>query len=355
MSAISIVFTMTVSIALCTYNGARFITEQLESICNQTVQPNEIVICDDLSTDETLSCIEEVKNSYPAIDWKIRRNTANLGYVKNFEQAVSLTTGDIIFLSDQDDVWLPEKVEKLVDYLKKEKEKELVFSNSLISSSTLQSYNQTMFERTEFTLQRMTSFKNGGSFKLLLSHFFVTGATVAFKSSLKKWILPFADVERHIHDGWMAIVAGAMDKIGFVNESLVLYRQHEGQTMGYIGLDKMVLEVPDETEAAAQSTFFTKLYSTGYFKERLKRKNEFLRHDMALLQEINKRSLPVTYGNKKYLQRRIQFYKMQTGFTANRWQRLLPIVRNLFNGNYRLFDGSVTKKPVNDLLMKIPG
>src|SRR5688572_22956866 len=98
---------MTVSVALCTYNGANFIGEQLQSICSQTMSPNEIVICDDASTDKTISCIREIKNNYPAIDWKIVKNTSNLGYVKNFEQAISLASGDIIFLSDQDDVWLP--------------------------------------------------------------------------------------------------------------------------------------------------------------------------------------------------------------------------------------------------------
>src|SRR5687768_2514416 len=103
---------MVISVALCTYNGAKFIAEQLESICKQTTPPNEIVICDDGSTDDTIACIDRVKKNHPAIDWKIKRNTANLGYVKNFEQAVLLTTGDIVFLSDQDDVWLPEKVQK---------------------------------------------------------------------------------------------------------------------------------------------------------------------------------------------------------------------------------------------------
>src|SRR5688500_584329 len=102
MSAISIVFTMSVSIALCTYNGARFITEQLESICKQTMQPDEIVVCDDASTDNTLACVQNVRDKFPGISWKIIRNDQNLGYVKNFEQAISLASGDIIFLSAQD-------------------------------------------------------------------------------------------------------------------------------------------------------------------------------------------------------------------------------------------------------------
>src|SRR5688572_18023212 len=141
---------MAISVAICTHNGSNFIEEQLESICKQTMQPDEIVVCDDASTDNTLACVQNVRDKFPGISWKIIGNAQNLGYVKNFEQAISLASGDIIFLSDQDDVWLPEKVKKLVDYLEIEKGKELVFSNSLISSSTLQSYNHTMFEKTGF-------------------------------------------------------------------------------------------------------------------------------------------------------------------------------------------------------------
>ena len=100
----------TVSIALCTYNGERFLDAQLTSLAEQSHRPDEVVICDDDSSDGTLGIIQAFADTAP---FKVRvfRNSQNLGYVKNFEKAVSLCQGDVIFMCDQDDVWHPEKIE----------------------------------------------------------------------------------------------------------------------------------------------------------------------------------------------------------------------------------------------------
>lgn len=93
-----------VSIALCTYNGEKYIEEQLESLIHQTCQPDEIIICDDQSKDNTVNIAKSLLGSWPGA-WKVIINKKNLGYKKNFQKAISLCRGDIIFLSDQDDVW----------------------------------------------------------------------------------------------------------------------------------------------------------------------------------------------------------------------------------------------------------
>src|ERR1043166_3411462 len=103
---------MKLSIALCTYNGAAFLREQLESIAAQTRTPDELVISDDQSTDGTLRLIEEFAETagFPV---RVSVNESNLGTAKNFEKAISLCRGDVIMLSDQDDVWHSDRLESV--------------------------------------------------------------------------------------------------------------------------------------------------------------------------------------------------------------------------------------------------
>ena len=119
---------MKTSVALCTYNGQQFLKQQLDSILNQTHKVDEIVVCDDGSTDKTIEILENYSANYPNTFY-INQNEINLRSVKNFEKAVKLCSGDIIFLSDQDDVWVDNKVEKYVDYFDKNPNIEVLASN----------------------------------------------------------------------------------------------------------------------------------------------------------------------------------------------------------------------------------
>src|SRR5437763_7661561 len=100
------------SVAMCTYNGAHFLQEQLRSIAAQSLPIQEIVICDDFSEDETCAVVESFCREHPGLV-RLQRNATRLGVSQNFAQAISLCQGDIIFLSDQDDSWLPTKVERM--------------------------------------------------------------------------------------------------------------------------------------------------------------------------------------------------------------------------------------------------
>ena len=114
-----------VSIALCTFNGAKYLSEQVESILNQTYTNLEIIICDDCSSDDT----PDIISKYLSKDRRIKMfvNTTNLGCNKNFEKAISLTSGEYIAISDQDDIWEPYKIEELVNNIG---DNWLIFSNS---------------------------------------------------------------------------------------------------------------------------------------------------------------------------------------------------------------------------------
>ena len=106
---------MKLSVAMCTYNGAEFIRQQLDSILKQSVSVDEIIICDDFSTDSTIEIINEYIEKFPLIIY-LHKNEICLRSVKNFEKAINLCTGDIIFLSDQDDVWAKNKVKVYIQY-----------------------------------------------------------------------------------------------------------------------------------------------------------------------------------------------------------------------------------------------
>jgi glycosyltransferase involved in cell wall biosynthesis len=103
---------MRISIAMTTYNGAKYLQAQLDSFRDQTRLPDELVVCDDGSSDDTMQILSDFQKAAP-FEVVVERNAVNLGFTKNFEKAVSLCTGDIVFLSDQDDIWFADKIEQV--------------------------------------------------------------------------------------------------------------------------------------------------------------------------------------------------------------------------------------------------
>ncbi len=218
-----------VSIALCTFNGGKFISEQLASFSDQTVLPDELVICDDGSTDDTLAIIESFASSAP-FDVRVFRNPENLGSTKNFEKAIGLCTGDIIFLSDQDDVWLPEKISRMRKRFDEDPDLALLFSDAMLVDDDLNPLKRSLWEMV-FPADRQAEFRDD-PFKTLLWQNVVTGAAAAFRSRYREKFLPIPDAPGLIHDGWIALVLASVAKVDYLPEKLLLYRQHGSQQLG---------------------------------------------------------------------------------------------------------------------------
>lgn len=223
---------MKISVALCTYNGEQFLEQQLDSILNQTIPVQEIVITDDLSTDKTVSILEKYKALYPKqISFII--NESNLKSNKNFEKAFTLTTGDYIFFADQDDIWKSNKVEKIIKIFEKYPDAEGVFSNADFiddkNNSILQNY--TMWDLTSFFETEKIDYNNIWK---LLTHKgnFVTGATLCVKKETKNYILPFITGDNFIHDEWIAYILAKKNKLVYSTENLIHYRLHSKQQLG---------------------------------------------------------------------------------------------------------------------------
>lgn len=219
------------SIALCTYNGEAYLKDQLESIASQTQPPDEMIVRDDCSTDKTVEIIKDfIKTAKFPVHLEI--NKCNLGSRKNFEAAIQQCKGDIIFLSDQDDVWHQDKIQKMSSYLIDSPNAGGVFCNAVVTDQKLQPKGFTVWDTLGFNISKQTQFQKGKSFDLLLRSNVVTGAALAFRSYFKNLILPIPD--SWVHDGWIALLIAAVSDTGVIPEPLVYYRQHSDNQIGAV-------------------------------------------------------------------------------------------------------------------------
>ena len=201
-----------VSIALATYNGVEFLAAQLDSLLAQTYTHMEIVISDDGSTDGTLKMIENYIEKFPLIS--LHHNEGEHGIKKNFENAIRSCRGEYIALCDQDDIWLPQKTEKLVNGIGSYA---LVYHNSLFIDSTGHSLGKTIADkRPGYT---------GKDPKVFLLFNAISGHACMFRKKLIPLALPFP--QARYHDWWLAFIASQNGGVKYLDEVLVHYRQHE--------------------------------------------------------------------------------------------------------------------------------
>ncbi|MFS0771531.1 glycosyltransferase family 2 protein [Sphingomonas sp. 1P08PE] len=220
-----------VSIAMCTYNGARHLREQLDSFAAQTRCPDQLVVCDDRSTDDTAAVIEAFARTSPfAVD--LYRNSENLGFAHNFEKAASLCSGDIVFFSDQDDVWLPTKIAAMVERFVSDPRVGLVFCDADLVNEDLSRRDVRYWQKQGFTeaLQHRMESGRGASLLLRDPAQMAAGATMAYAARYTPAIFPLP--EGWTHDAWIATMVAAQSRVALVRQPLNLYRQHESQVYG---------------------------------------------------------------------------------------------------------------------------
>ena len=210
-----------VSIALATCNGERYLERQLDSLLAQTYRPIEIVVCDDFSDDSTVEILTRYASSNPGV-FKIQRNDARLGYVRNFEKAMGLCSGDYIAPCDQDDVWRPDKIRMLVDH---------IGGCSLIHSDARMVDETGMLLSPSFTAFAKKDIEETGFLSFLRNNV-VTGCTCMIKSGLLEKAIPFW--RGMPHDQWLALMAADDRGIAYIPEPLIDYRQHSGNTSGKV-------------------------------------------------------------------------------------------------------------------------
>ncbi len=324
---------------MCTYNGAAFIAAQLESILQQTRVPDELVICDDGSTDETLEIIEDFARRAP-FPIRIRCNSQNLRVIKNFEQAISLCQGEIIALCDQDDVWMPEKLAVFEREFARDSDVGLVFCDLEAVDEDLQPLGFTawesgfvMFERKEQDL-----FKQGKALDVLLTRNIVTGAAVAFRAEYQDLITPFPEVSKYLlHDYWMVLLISTAARIALVPQPLVKYRIHTNQQAC------LLMPIPDVAPL---------------IRTRIKRKR--FHPNWENLERVAARLAERAEHNPRYakalaaLQPRLQHARIRSGFSQHRFhKRLLLALKEYVAHRYALYrrpDAGAWYEFLNDVL-----
>ena len=223
---------MKLSVALCTYNGEKYIKEQLESILTQTKAIDEIIICDDGSNDETIAIIEQFQTEFPN-KISLYQNQINLGSTKNFEKAISICTGDYIFLSDQDDVWKTDKTEKIIRYFLANPSIEAVFTNGDLISDKGENFTQNSLWDFTFFIESKLEKPINLYEHILFKANMVTGATLCFKKEIKDLILPIPNIKKFYHDEWIAIAIAHRNNLGYLTDRLISYRIHGNQQSGF--------------------------------------------------------------------------------------------------------------------------
>lgn len=221
------------SVALCTYNGEQYIAEQLNSILNQTIPPKEIIISDDGSKDGTLKIVNDLL-SRSIVEYKIVKNTGTHGVTSNFSNAISRCSEDIIFTSDQDDVWVNNKAETILKVFDKNEKALLVFSNGELVDQNLNLLNCDMWKSVGVTTAML---EENMWFEYMLNRCIVTGAAMAFKREL------FSEDEKipssWLHDGWLTWKAVARGGLVPCQDKLILYRQHGNNVVGMSSVTSM--------------------------------------------------------------------------------------------------------------------
>lgn len=219
-----------VTVIMCTYNGELYVEEQVKSILAQDYPPDKIIVCDDQSQDNTVALLKKIAGA-TRVPIEIFINQSRLGVVKNFEQAIKQANGDYIFLSDQDDIWLPQKIritlEKLL-FVEKETGTELpilVHTDLYIADCEGQ-----VVANSFMKAQHLVS-PTKSPLQTLLVQNFVTGCTVAVNRTLITAALPMPD-RVVMHDWWLALIAASTGRIAYVNEPTIYYRQHGGNVIG---------------------------------------------------------------------------------------------------------------------------
>ena len=219
----------TMSVALCTFNGACFLREQLFSYVAQERRPDELVVCDDGSTDETVAILHAFAEAAP-FAVRIERNPERLGVVQNFAHAIELCRGDIIALSDQDDVWMPRKLRAIHEVFASDARIGMVFSDAVAIDKDGRTLKYRLWDAVRFTPRERLAARRGRLMDILLRHYVVTGATLAFRSTYRDLVLPMPSY--CLHDAWIGLLVAAVAQGRIIEEPLIGYRQHPTQTSG---------------------------------------------------------------------------------------------------------------------------
>jgi glycosyltransferase involved in cell wall biosynthesis len=280
-----------VSVAICTRNGAAYVADQVRSILTQVPAPRELVVGDDASSDDTLAIVERVVAEARAagvnVALSIQRRTEPLGVVGNFAATIAATSGDLVALSDQDDVWASGKLAAMTARFAADPDLLLVHSDARLVDGSGAPLGMSLLDALEATSGERAGLQHGDAFAVLMRRNLVTGATVVFRRRLLDAAAPFpAD---WVHDEWLAVLAAALGGLRLDPAQLIDYRQHGGNEIGArkpSAGDRMAKLREPRAERAARlirrsKALIDRLEAVGAAPERLLAARRKLAHETA--------------------------------------------------------------------------
>lgn len=318
---------MKISVAICTYNGEKYIKKQINSILSQTVLPDEIVLFDDCSTDNTVAIVKEMVGQ-TAIDLSVHINDVNQGCGTNFVNCYSNCTGDIIFSCDQDDMWISTKIEKMISYFENDSKLVLAFSNADLIDADDKKLGPTLLEQIgvpkNFDID--VNFYKNRLFGDTYGNFLVYGCCYAFRKDFFDKLLPFP--EKWYFDSWIAICAPVYGNVKYINESLILYRQHGANHSGSIINNNTSVE----NKSLIQSLKETK------FNKRFKKPSLYFEF-YTIFYDVNKQIM--NESDILHINKSIDFYKTLSSFqNRNRVSSMFSLIGQYFKGNFKHYRGN---------------
>jgi glycosyltransferase involved in cell wall biosynthesis len=304
---------VSVSVVVCTYDGEKFLREQLQSILEQTRRPDEIIISDDGSRDSTLDIVDEIRTSGSSSKvphWRVLTRETPLGVSGNFASALLEAGGNFIALADQDDVWEPDRLEKALREFSDGVL--LVHSDSTLIDASGQPMG-TLMSALRLTGRERTNLLRGRALDVLLRRNVITGATTVIRSSLVRQALPIP--EGWVHDEWLGLVAAIQDGVVFVDSPLIRYRQHGSNEIGATETDYV------EARRRLQEK------RTDFFLRKLRR-NE------GILAMVAQQPPWLSSTAQSALEAKIGFDRWRSALPSPRPQRILPVLRRWISGDY---------------------
>lgn len=320
-----------ISVALCTYNGERYLSAQIDSILAQTLKPAELVIRDDGSTDQTLQILKEYQQN-KAIEFPIRilPSAGNLGVAGNFMTCARACRSELICFADQDDLWHPDRLEKFNKAFETYPDAAAILSDGRIVDDQLKPTGQSLWLSHYFYPQEQQWIQKGRADKVLPRHVFVTGSALTVRRS---WLQNLPDPSPEFyHDEWIGWFAGA--NLRLLPEATFDYRQHTSQQTG--------------------------IHTTLRAKwEHLK---DSQRHSRALLERDLKRfpALSVALGKAGYpelsaaVRNKLDFVTWRLNLPRNFILRFVKVSYKFLAGDYHRF-AIAHRSLIKDLFVHFPG
>ncbi|MFZ4893249.1 glycosyltransferase family 2 protein [Plantibacter sp. Mn2098] len=320
-----------VSVALCTYNGAAYIAEQLASILAQTILPGEIVVSDDGSSDTTAEIVTGFAQA-SRVPITLRLNVKPLGVTKNFQTALQSTKGSLLVLSDQDDRWHPDRLARAVARFDADPSLALLFSDARLVDAVGDDLGFSLLQSLSIGEGERAAFAPGSrSFNTLLRRNLVTGATTMLRRSLLEDAAPFP--EPWVHDEWLAIIAAATARVGLLDEQLIDYRQHGANQIGIV-------------EPTLRYKF-ARLTAPGRQRNRdIQARVEGL---IPRLEQFGSRVRPEDLASAR---RKLDIERFRAELPAARWRRILPVLGRVPRGEYQRYTSQGVLDVARDLLQR---